>query len=188
MDRRQAVALIGSGCLAFAGRAGDDGDKQGLKVSVAIPELFDTEGKLALAPTLRNAGHGLRFFVVIENVSSDDVFIWAEGNSEGHGTLSFELEAQDGTKATVTRVEQVWSKNIPRAVRLVPGGQHVRAVDYDPPAGKAADWTPFPFGKRNAGRVMTLRAAFEQAKSATKLKVWAGRVTSPACKVVLLNA
>ena len=184
MNRRQVMAVLGTGGLALAGRAAEP--VPALKVSIVLPELFGLDGQLALAPTLRNAGYGFRFVVVVENVSAADVFVWAEGNSWGHGALSFEMAAA-GAKTVVRRVERDWSKNIARVERLVPGGHHVRVVEYDAPPGKAAQWEGFPFGAKNTRRDVTLRAVFEQPKADGngKLQLWAGRVQSAAYKVVL---
>jgi hypothetical protein len=156
---------------------------------VALPALYDPDGGLAFPPTLRNAGSGPRFFVAVQNVSAADVYVWAERNSEGHGTLRFEVTPPDGLAAVVRRVARERPKNVVRAERLAPGVLRVRAVEYDAPAGKAADWEPFPFGPRGSRREVTLRAVFEQPRAdrAVKLAVWAGRVASPAYRVVLWN-
>src|SRR3712207_8399196 len=34
------------------------------------------------------------------------VYVWAEGNSAGHGTLSFEVAGPDGKKAVVKRADR----------------------------------------------------------------------------------
>src|SRR5689334_15059241 len=109
MHRRQAMTAIGTGGLALAGCAAAADPVPALKVSVVLPELYGLDGMLTLPPTLRNAGCGLRFVVVVENVSAADVYVWAEGNSEGHGTLSFEVTA-GGKKSVVKRVEKGWGK------------------------------------------------------------------------------
>jgi hypothetical protein len=187
MNRRQAMAAMG--VIAVPGEGGA-APAPTLKVSVVLPELYGLDGKLTWPSTLRNAGYGLGFFVVVENVSQADVYVWAEGNSEGHGTLSFEVTGPDGKKAVVKRVPREWSKNIVRLEKLTPGGYHVRAVEYDPPPGKEREWEPFPFGPKGSRVEVTLRAAFEQPKADWngKLTPWAGRVVSPEYKVVLLNA
>jgi predicted DNA-binding protein (UPF0251 family) len=106
MNRRQAMAVIGAGGgLAYVGDAvADPPAPPALRVAAVIPELYALDGKLALAPTLRKAGYGFRFVVVVENVSPAPVYFWAEGNSEGHGTLSFEVTGADGSKAAALAV------------------------------------------------------------------------------------
>lgn len=191
MNRRQAIVAAGAGGgWALAGTAGGRPPAAAeLKVSVVLPALYGLDGTLTHPPTLRNAGYGLRFVVVVENVSKADVSVWAEGNSAGHGTLSFEVVAGKA-KLTVRRVEQVWSKNVLRLERLAPGGLHVRVVEYDPPAGTPGQWGTFPFGRKDAKVEVTLRAVFEQAKvdGAGTVTPWAGRVMSPDYTVTLLNA
>jgi hypothetical protein len=115
------------------------------------------------------------------------VYVWAEDNSEGHGTLTFEVAGADGTKAVARRVAQAWKKNIVRLEKLAPGGYHVRVVEYDPRPGATPEWEGFPFG--GADREVTLRAVFEQPKAdwAGKLTPWAGRVESPTYTVRLQN-
>jgi hypothetical protein len=183
-DRRQALAAMGGG-LALAGGAAARAPAPALTVSVVLPGLYGPDGKLEVPPTLRKAGYGLRFAVVVANASDRDVYVWAEGNSEGHGTLSFEVTGPDGKRVVVRRVAREWGKNILRAEKVAPGGYHVRVVEYDPPAGKDAEWEGFPFG--GADREVTLRAVFEQPKPERggKLMPWAGRVVSPGYAVRL---
>lgn len=184
------MAAIGVGGLALAGDAAAvQPAAPVLKVSVVLPALYGLDGKLTHPPTLRNAGYGFRFVVVVENVSPADVYVWAEGNSEGHGTLSFEFEA-GGKKTAVRRIDREWSKNVLRLEKLAPGGLHARVVEYDTPAGKAPQWEAFPFGAKDSQIEATLRAVFEQKKADWngKLTPWAGRVASPDYKVTLLNA
>jgi hypothetical protein len=183
------MTAIGTGGLAFAGSAAAADPVPVLKVSVVLPELYGLDGKLTFPPTLRNAGYGLRFVVAVENVSAADVYVWAEGNSEGHGTLSFEVTT-GGMKSVVKRVEREWSKNVLRLERLAPGGLHARVVEYDAPPNKTAEWGAFPFGAKESKLEVTLRAVFEQKKVDWRGKVtpWAGRVASPEYKVVLWNA
>jgi hypothetical protein len=190
MNRRQALAAMGAGGgLALGGDAVARPDVPLLKVSVDFAELYGLDGKLALPPTLRNAGYGLRFVVVVENVSAGDVYVWAETNSEGYGSFSFEVTA-GGKKSAVQRIDREWSKNILRLEKIVPGGVHTRVVEYDPPAGKAPQWEPFPFGAKDSQMEVTLRAVFEQKKAVWngKLAPWSGRVVSPEYKVTLYNA
>ncbi len=186
MNRRQAMAAIGAGVVLTDGVTARD-PAPVLKVSVVLPGLYGLDGKLAAPPTLRQAGYGLRFVVVVENVSAADVYLWAEGNSEGYGTLSFELTGPDGKKVVVRRADRAWGKNVLRLERLAPGGYHVRVVEYDPPAGKDPEWDGFPFAGKD--RDVTLRAVFEQPKAdqAGKLTPWAGRVVSPEYAVRLVT-
>jgi hypothetical protein len=190
MNRRQALTMIGAGGLAWTAVATAADLNAALKVSMVIPDLFDTEGKLAIPSTLRIAGYGFRFYVVVENVSNVDQFVWAEDNSSGQGTLSFEVEVAGKPKVVIRRIEQDWSKNVFRAERLPPGGLHVRAIEHDPPSNKASEWERFPFGPKNTRNEVTLRAVFEQKKpnSGEKLSIWAGRIVSESRKVILWNA
>ena len=116
------------------------------------------------------------------------MYLWAESNSEGHGTLSFEVEA-GGTKTAVKRIGQDWSKNILRLEKLAPGGLHTRVVEYDTLTGKTPQWEAFPFGAKGSQLEVTLRAALEQKKADGngKIALWSGRVVSPEYKVTLLN-
>jgi hypothetical protein len=186
MNRRQAMAAIGAGIVLTDGVTARD-PAPALTVSVVLPALYGLDGKLSVPPTLRKAGYGLRFAVVVANVSAADVYVWAEDNSEGHGTLTFEVAGADGKPTVVRRVQREWGKNIMRAERLAPGGYHVRVVEYDPVPDRKPEWEGFPFG--GADREMTLRAVFEQPKAdwAGKLTPWAGRVVSPAYTVRLQN-
>jgi len=186
MNRRQAMAALGAGVVLTDGvTAGDPAPA--LKVSAVLPGLYGLDGKLTVPPTLRKAGYGLRFVVVVENVSAGDVYVWAEGNSAGHGTLSFEVAEAGGANAVVRRVGRVWTKNILRLEKLAPGGYHVRVVEYDPPAGKDPEWEAIPFAGKD--REVTVRAVFEQPKAdwGGKLAPWAGRVESPGYTVRLVN-
>jgi hypothetical protein len=160
-----------------------------LKVSVVIPELYHPDGKLLQAPTLRNAGYGLKFFVVVENVSAADLYIWAEGNSVGDSTLSFDVTGSDGVKKLIKRIEQEQSKNFIKAERLAPDGYQVRAIEYDNDPKNTPQWEKFPFGAKYTRREVTLRAIFEQPKkdNGEKLAIWSGKVVSAPCKVVLEN-
>ncbi|QEL16455.1 hypothetical protein [Limnoglobus roseus] len=190
MNRRRAIGVgAGSGWALTGAAGGRPSAASELKVSVVLPGLYGLDGTLAHPPTLRNAGYGLRFVVVVENVSPAAVYVWAEGNSEGHGTLSFEVAAGRAA-STVRRVEKEWSKNVVRLERLAPGGLHARVVAYDPPAGAPREWEGWPFGAKDSRVEVTLRAVFEQAKAGAGGKVmpWAGRVVSPEYKVTLLNA
>ncbi|VTR95087.1 Uncharacterized protein OS=Pedosphaera parvula (strain Ellin514) GN=Cflav_PD0053 PE=4 SV=1 [Gemmata massiliana] len=179
MNRRQAMAAIGASGLALTGEAEAAQPAPVLKVSVVLPELYGLDDKVTHPATLRNVGYGLRFVVVVENVSPENVYVWNEGNSEGHGTLSFEIEA-GGKKTVVSRVGRDWSKNILRLEKLVPGGLHTRVVEYDTLTGKRPQWEAFPFGAKDSRLDVTLRAVFEQKKSDgdAKLTPWAGRVAS----------
>jgi hypothetical protein len=196
MNRRQAMAAIGTGgSLALVGDAvALQAPAPVLKVSVVLPELYDPDGKLAWPSTIRNAGYGFKFFVVVENVSTADVYVWAESNSSGSSTLSFEVTDLDGTKTIVKRIPIDFSKNILRAERLAPGGFHVRAIEYDTLPGKTAHWEMFPFGAKDSRKEVTLRAVFEQSKiellkkeKDEKLAIWSGKVVSAPFKVVLMN-
>ena len=190
MNRRQAMAAIGTGGLALAGgAAASQPPVPALKVSVVLPELYGLDGKLTHPPTLRNAGSGFKFVVVVENLSAAAVFVWAEGHSEGHGTLSFEVEAK-GKRVAVRRLGREWSKNVLRLEKLAPGGLHARVVEYDALTGMTPQWEPFPFGAKDSQLEVTLRAVFEQRKADWngKLTPWSGRVVSPEYKVTLLNA
>lgn len=189
MNRRQAMAAIGTGGLALAGDAAAAQPAPVLKLSVVLPELYGLDGKLTHPATLRNAGSGLRFVVVVENVSPADVYVWAEGNSEGHGTLPFETEA-GGKKSTVRRIGREWSKNVIRLEKLAPGGLHARVVEYDTPAGETPQWEALPFGPKDSRLEVTLRAVFEQKKAdwGGKLTPWSGRIASPDYKVTLFSA
>jgi hypothetical protein len=197
MNRRQAMAAIGaSGSVALVGNAtAIQPPVQALKVSVVIPELYDPDGKLAWQPTIRNAGYGLHFFVVVENVSNTDVYVWAEGNSAGYSTVSFEATGPEGGKTIIKREPIVWGKNIIRAERVIPGGYHVRSIEYDTLPGKTPQWESFPFGAKESRREVTLQAIFEQSKveqprkdKDEKLTIWSGRIVSIPLKVILMNA
>jgi hypothetical protein len=101
--------------------------------------------------------------------------VWAEGNSEGQRTLSFEV-ATGGVKSLVKRVEREWSKNILRLERLAPCGLHAGLVEYRSAPGKPAEWGTFPFGAKESKVEVTLRAVFEQRTEDRKGKLtpWAG--------------
>jgi hypothetical protein len=182
------MAAIGTGSVAIAASSTAAEPAPVLKISVVIPELYDLDGSLVMAPTLRNAGYGFRFFVVIANVSAADTYVWEERGSEGQGTLSFEVIGPDGTKTVIRRLEQDMSRT-PRVERLAANGFHIRAVEYDPAPPRQREWEAFPFGAKYTRRDVTLRAVFEQPKKDrdAKLSVWEGRVVSPAYKVVLEN-
>jgi len=183
MNRRHAIAAMGLGGLALTGAAEP---AQTLKVSMVLPELYGHDGKLSMPPTLRKAGYGFRFIVVVENLLAEDVFVWADGNSAGHGTLSFEITEADGKKSIVHRIEREWWKNVIRAEKLVPHGLHARVIEYDPLPGKSPEWEAFPFRDKN--HEVTMRAVFEQAEvKGGKLKLWAGKTVSDARKVMLWN-
>jgi hypothetical protein len=184
MNRRHALATMGLGGLALTGAADP---APALKVSLVLPELYGPDGRLSMPPTLRKAGFGLRFVVVVENLSAEDLYVWAEGNSAGHGTLSFEFTDADGKKTATHRIEQVWSKNVIRAEKLVPHGLHARVIEYDPPVGKSPQWESFPFRDKN--HEVTMRAVFEQAEvKGEKLKLWSGKAVSEPKKVMLWNS
>jgi hypothetical protein len=189
MNRRQAVTAIGTGGLALVASAAAAEPAPVLKVSVALPELYDPDGKLTVPRTLRNAGYGFRFVVAVENVSAADVYLWAESYSEGHRTLSFEVVV-GGSKVVVRRNLPEPSKNILRLELLAPGGVLARVVEYDTVPGKTSEWEAFPFGPKESRVEVTLRAVFEQKKVDWKGKaaLWTGRVVSPDYKVVLMNA
>jgi hypothetical protein len=189
MNRRQAVTAIGTGGLAFAASAAAADPAAVFKVSAALPEQCDLDGKLTIRPTLRNAGYGFRFVVAVENVSAADVYVWAESNSEGHGALSFEVIV-GGKKVVVRRNVPDPSKNVLRLERLAPGAVHARVVEYDTLPEKPPQWEAFPFGPKESRMEVTLRAVFEQRKVDWKGKVtpWDGRVVSPEYKIVLMNA
>jgi hypothetical protein len=184
------MAAIGAGgSLALVGDAmALQAPVEALKVSVVLPELYNPDGKLAWPSTIRNAGYGFKFFVVVENVSTADLYIWSESNSTGISALSFEVTGPDGARTVVKRIPIDWSKNILRAERIAPGGFHVRAIE-------TPHWENFPFGAKDSRREVTLRAVFEQARyevpkknEAEKLAIWSGKVVSAPYKVVLLNA
>jgi hypothetical protein len=184
MNRRHAMAAMGLGGLALTGAAEL---AQSLKISLVLPELYGIDGKLSMPPTLRKAGYGFRFVVVMENISADDLHVWAEGNSAGHGTLSFEFTDPDGKKTHVHRQEQVWTKNVIRTERLAPRGLHARVIEYDPAPGKSSEWDSFPF--RDKHHEVAMRAVFKQAmpKGASPEKLWTGLLYSESRKVMLWN-
>jgi hypothetical protein len=192
MNRRQAMAAIGTGGgLAFVEDATAlQPPAPELKVSVVIPELYNPDGKLAWPSTIRNAGYGFKFFVVVGNISKADSYVWAESNSAGDSTLSFELTGPDGIKTIIKRIPIDYAKNIIRAERVAPGGFHVRAIEYDTLPGKTPQWESFPFGAKESRREATLQAIFEQPKKGLgeKLAIWSGKVVSAPCKIVLMNA
>ena len=137
--------------------------------------------------TLWNAGYGQPFYVVAENISSASLNLWAEGNSEGYGTVSFEVTDAAGVKTVVRKVDREWRKNIIQGERLMPGGLQVRAIRYASESGKESEWEKFPFSMKEPGKEVTLRAVFEQkaADWSEKLKPWAGKAVSAPVKVVL---
>lgn len=184
MNRRHTIAAMGLGGLAPTGAAEP---AQTLKVSLVLPELNGPDGRLSMPPTLRKAGCGLRFIVVVENISGEDLYVWAAGNSAGHSTLSFDFTDADGKKTSVRRIEQEWTKNVIRAEKLVPHGLHAREIEYDPPAGKPVQWEAFPFRDKN--QEVTMRAVFEQDEAkGGKLKLWSGKVMSEPKKIMLWNS
>jgi hypothetical protein len=186
------MAAIGTGGgLAFVGDATAlQPPAPELKISVVIPELYNPDGKLAWPSTIRNAGYGFKFFVVVENVSKADLYVWAESNSAGDSTLSFEATGPDGIKTIIKRIPIDYAKNIIRAERVAPGGYHVRAIEYDTLPGKTPRWENFPFGAKESRREVTLRAFFEQPKKdlGEKLAIWSGKAVSEAYKVILMNS
>jgi hypothetical protein len=186
MDRRQAIAAIGTGSLAFASDVTARAPEPAIKVSIAIPELFGVVGKLEFPPTFRDSGFGgIQFNVVVENVSAADVYLWSEWCSAGYDSLTFEVSTADGAKSVARRAPREWSKNINRAERLLPGGFQVRAVQYDISMDKSPHWEGVPFSAKETQRVVTLRAVFERPKNEGKLDTWAGRIVSQPYKVVL---
>ena len=126
----------------------------------------------------------------MENVSNADLYGWAESNSAGDSTLSFEATGPDGIKTIIKRIPIDYAKNIIRAERVAPGGFHIRAIEYDTLPGKTPQWENFPFGAKESRREVTLRAIFEQPKrgGGEKLAVWSGKAVSEAYKVILMNA
>jgi hypothetical protein len=95
------MVIAALGTTALAGELAARDPAPALRVTVSIPELYGLTGKLESPRTLRKAGYGLRFYVVIENVSAADAYLWAEGNSEGHETVSFTVSGPGAAEAKV---------------------------------------------------------------------------------------
>jgi hypothetical protein len=124
-----------------------------------------------------------RLPVVIENVSDKPVQVWAEGNSMGDETLTFEVTGPDGKTIVVRPIGKDYAKNILRTERLLPGEKCVRDVSYNstPP-----QWEGFPSPAVGRPYKATLRAILTQAPVANNKnsELWAGKAVSPPQDVV----
>jgi hypothetical protein len=170
-----------------------------LKVTIAIPEMGLAAGDFREPRTINDQQADAHFDVLIENVSSQAVYLWDEGNSMGYDNLSFEITEADGTKLELVRQEIAWAKNVFEADRLEPGESQVREVHYvsekryyavrhySMPLGYAWD-PPFPF-EINKQKTVTMRAIFEQKPEEVSThwnwQPWVGRVVSAPYTVIL---
>jgi hypothetical protein len=152
-----------------------------LKVMIDIPD-YSWNGKPAFPRSLLNRYKDAHFFVVLENMSSQILFL--RGMNDQIGDLSFEITDEDGKKIVVHRSEMDDEKNVSREWRLMPGQATVQEIYYD------RDWEKFPFPDNDGQRrKVTIRAVFEQKifKDAMPPATWAGRIVSEPYEVILEN-
>src|SRR5579871_3928564 len=72
-------------------------DEALLRISLAIPQLCNGQDGKPVLPRFLPVRYGTEQFpVVIENVSDKPIQVWAEGNSIGDETLTFEVKGPDG--------------------------------------------------------------------------------------------
>ena len=179
----------------------DDAASPALKVSIAIPQIWWANNDRPVQRSLLNQQSDAHFQVVIENVSSTPVFLTNEGNSEGWGTLSFEVVLPNGKVMKIDRQMIDWSANVLTFDKLEPGDcmtreiyfatdkQYYYATKHSRPLEQ--EWTPnFPFPDGGHDITVTLRAIFEQKLpdgAENKWGEWIGRVVSPDYQIVLSN-
>jgi hypothetical protein len=175
-----ALVLSGGlfGCSSISRQVSEP---SALKVMVDIPE-HSWNGKPAFPRSLLNRYKDAHFFVVLENASSQILFL--RGMNNEIGDLSFEITDADGRKIVVHRSDMDQTKNVSREWRLMPGQATVQEIYYD------RDWEKFPFPDSDGqSRKVTIRAVFEQRplKDAMPPAIWAGRIVSEQHEVVLEN-
>lgn len=152
-----------------------------IKVSLAIPQICDYRGQ-PRPRSLAVQGPTDRFEVVIENVSSRPLQVWAEGNSAGDETLSFQVSDASGHVTVVQPVSREYTKNLMQTVRLMPGETCIRSVYYNtnPPS-----WIDFPRPATGQPIKTTMRAILNQPGPPSKQnpELWNGRTTSAPLEV-----
>jgi hypothetical protein len=111
--------------------------------------------------------------VALINTGEEPLRVFRFGNSWGDDALSFEVS--DGERTLqITRVPQVYTRNVPSTEEIVPAERHV--LPYDLADG---GWT----GATEliaAGSVLTAIYAVEESPEASEQGAWTGRCASAA--------
>ena len=179
------LALVLSGGLFnFANIARCADAPSAIKLMIDIPE-FGGDGQITRQRMLENRYPKYdRFYVVIENISTKQVFL-AEGNGV-IGGLSFEITTVNNTNIVVHRLLQNIQKYFAGEIALSPGQATVMEIVY------GRDWEKFPFPQDYADQEskVTIRAVLEvkpAIENATLKGSWTGKVISEPDEVVLEN-
>lgn len=155
-----------------------------IRISLAIPQLCNGENGTPALPRFLPVRYGNeRFPVVIENVSNKPLQVWAEGNSIGDATLTFEITGPDGKTTVVRPIARGYSKNILRTQRLLPGEHSVREINYH--AG-SPQWEGFPSLADGKPYKVTVRAVLTQTPIPDNKnpELWVGKAVSAPQEVV----
>ena len=126
------------------------------------------------------AGPQAHFHVLLINNSDRPVRIWADSNSWGHESLSFEITDATGRHWRAVKRKTVFTRNIPTYVTIAPGQTLAKRIFF----GDTKVWEGFPLEKGQSFSVR-MRAVFQVAPSpeATQSAVWTGRLESSAITV-----
>jgi hypothetical protein len=121
------------------------------------------------------------FFVVLTNTSKGPEPVWETWNSWGYRSILFELRLPDGTQRTVSKKQQVFTRNFPSTFSIPPGGHQVYPIQLD------SSWDNLPAFLAAGQATVTLKAIYEvvPSKDAGDLHVWIGRVESPSYTLTL---
>jgi hypothetical protein len=126
--------------------------------------------------------------VVLRNISTKPVNIWAEDNSAGYNNLHLEITPEDqgaGARTIIIeRVIRMWTRNMIHLETLMPGDSVVREVHFvnnNPIIGFA--YRNFPPMNAGLSHTYKIRAVFQSPGGQGfnhSGQVWAGTATSPA--------
>jgi hypothetical protein len=115
------------------------------------------------------------FHVLLTNTSDGPQRVWADTNSWGYQSLSFEITDAAGKTWHVGKKQAVFTRNLPGYLTIAAGDTLVKDVYF----GDSAVWAGFPLRKGQSNSVR-IRAVFEVAPSpeATQFALWTGRIES----------
>ena len=129
--------------------------------------------------TIDNATKASYFYVVLSNISKNNMSVWREWCSWGNECLSFDITIPNAKTFRVTKVPREYGKNWPDSFVVQPGNHFVYKVRFND------DWAGFP--KDWKKQKVKIKAIYEVKKddSTERLNVWTGKLESPEIETTL---
>ncbi len=151
-----------------------------------LPSRTKANLSIALLPDTDESGahvipHGSEFHVLLENHSDQPIRLWDQWCPRAHGTLSFQVQDEDGNSWMMRPIADVVSMDGPiETFSIAPGGKLKWGFNLSRQAYQRDQlWGRVP--EANTGKTFTLEAIFEIQPSETteEHRVWTGRINQP---------